>query len=318
MVNDFIAALENVPFFNTAAFGIISLVLVGASWCLVGAIAGKVPKLGYSMETLFLTGSAFAMLLIGCVCTVTGIGKCEPVPLLLTSIAFFLGGAGCFFQGVAMSRAMQCGPNGIIWAIIQSAMIFPFIFGVTFYNVKLNILRIAGIILMLAALIMFAFAKDNSKKASGSWQLWTFCALLVVGIEQVVTSIPFYYQETKGISSMFNIFSMMFGYFISSITVMLFKTEYFTELKNVVRKKSFWIYSMALLPLAALIAIILQLPGMRAMADNNLGAMSFPILVGSCITAFTLYSAIILKEKFKIIDLTALLSCIAGQILLCM
>ena len=99
---------------------------------------------------------------------------------------------------------------------------------------------------------------------------------------------------------------------------MLFKTEYFTELKNVVRKKSFWIYSMALLPLAALIAIILQLPGMRAMADNNLGAMSFPILVGSCITAFTLYSAIVLKEKFKIIDLTALLSCITGQILLCM
>ena len=99
MVNDFIAALGNVPFFNTAAFGIISLVLVGASWCLVGAIAGKVPKLGYSMETLFLTGSAFAMLLIGCVCMVTGIGKCEPVPLLLTSIAFFLGGAGCFFQG---------------------------------------------------------------------------------------------------------------------------------------------------------------------------------------------------------------------------
>ena len=318
MVNDFIAALGNVPFFNTAAFGIIALVLVGASWCLVGAIAGKVPKLGYSMETLFLTGSAVAMLLIGCVCAATGIGKCETVPLLLTSTAFFLGGAGCFFQGVAMSRAMQCGPNGIIWAIIQSAMIFPFIFGVTFYDVKLNILRIVGIVLMISALIMFAFAKDNSKKSSGSWQLWTFCALLVVGIEQVVTSVPFYYQETKGISSMFNIFSMMFGYFVSSITVMLFKTAYFTELKNVVRQKSFWIYSIALLPLSALIAIILQLPGMRAMADNNLGAMSFPILVGSCIAAFTLYSAIILKEKFKIIDLIALLSCIAGQILLCM
>ena len=319
MINDFISALGNVPFFNTAAFGIIALVLVGASWCLVGAIAGKVPKLGYSMETLYLTGSSIAMIFIAIVCgATTGIGKCAITPLLLTSGAFFLGGVGCFFQGVAMSRAMQCGPNGIIWAIIQSAMIFPFIFGVAFYDVKLNILRILGICLMIGALVMFAFAKDNSKKTSGSWQVWTFAALIVVGIEQVVTNIPFYYQETKNISSMFNIFCMMFGYLVSSIVVMLFNKNCFTELKTVICKKSFWIYSVSLLPLAALIAIILQLPGMRAMADNGLGAMSFPILVGSCIAAFTLYSAIILKEKFKIIDLIALISCIGGQILLCM
>ena len=317
MSGNFLAAADHTAFFNTSAFGISSLVLVGASWCLVGAIAGKVPKLGYRMELLFLTGSALSMAVMGAVFAFTGIGNSTLIPLVLTSGAFFLGGAGCFFQGVAMSRAMQCGPNGIIWAIIQSAMIFPFICGVVFYDVKLNWMRIAGIILMLAALTMFAFAKDNSKKAAGSWQFWTFMALLVVGIEQVITNIPFYYQETRGISSMYNIFCMMAGYLVSSVAVTAFKREYIAELKKTAGQKSFWIYSIALLPLSAFIAIIFQLPGMRAMADNGLGAMSFPILVGSCIAAFTLYSSFVLKEKFKFIDLVALSCCVAGQIFLC-
>ena len=75
--------------------------------------------------------------------------------------------------------------------------------------------------------------------------------------------------------------------------------------------------SLALLPLAGLFAVLFQFPGMRAMADNGLGAMSFPILVGSSVAVFTLYSAIILKERFKFIDMIALLSCVAGQIMLC-
>ena len=92
MSGNFLSVSDCTAFFNTSAFGITSLVLVGASWCLVGAIAGKVPKLGYRMEALFLTGSIIAMIFIGAVCAVMGIGKCSTLPLLLTSGAFFLGG----------------------------------------------------------------------------------------------------------------------------------------------------------------------------------------------------------------------------------
>ena len=317
MLNDFFISLESIAFFKTLIFGIIALCTVGVSWCLVGAIAGKVPKLGYTMESLYLTGGAVSMVFIGAVCAVTGIGECAAMPLFLTSAAFFLGGAGCFFQGVAMSRAMQSGPNGIIWAIIQSAMIFPFIFSVIFYDVKLNLLRVIGILLMLSALMLFALAKDNSQKSGGAWKMWTFLALLVVSIEQVVTSIPFYYQQTKNISSMYNIGCMMFGYVVSAIIMIFIKTERVAALKKSLGEKSFWIYSIALLPLSALIAVVLQLPGMRVMADNGLGGMSFPLLVGSCIVAFSLYSAMILKEKFKIIDIVALIFCVGGQVLLC-
>ena len=313
-----ISAFTSASFFSTAIFGIIALVMVSFSWVLVGVIAGKAPKLGYTMEAIYITGSLLSMIFAGAICFFTGIGKCDFVPMFWTAAAFFLTGAGCFVKGLIMSRIMQCGPNGIIWAIIQSAMLFPFVFGVVFYDVKLSMIRGIGMVLMLVALAMFAFSKDNSSKGTGSWQFWTFFSLVLGGLDQIVTSVPFYYPQTKGISSMFNIFWLMAGYFVIGVVAIFLKKNLWNNLKTSVKEWSFWIQSLALLPLSGLFVILFQFPGMRAMAENGLGAMSFPILVGSCVSLFTLYSAVILKEKFRIADFSALVVCVVGQIMLCM
>ena len=312
-----LSAFVSAPFFSTAAFGIIALIMVSFSWVLVGVIAGNAPKRGYTMDEIYLTGSALSLILAAAACTVTGIGKCDFVYIFWTETAFFLTGAGCYIKGRMMSNIMQKGPNGIVWAIIQSAMLFPFVFGVLFYDTKLSIKPGIGMVLMLSALALFALTKDNSNKGSGSWLAWTFLAMCLGGVDQIITSAPFYYPQTKAISSMFNIFWLMAGYFVVGLITFCCKKDLRSNLKKSVKEVNFWIQSLALLPLSGLFVILFQFPGMRAMAENNLGAMSFPILVGSCICLFTLYSAIILKEKFKIIDLIALLSCVAGQILLC-
>ena len=313
-----ISTFTSAAFFSTAAFGIIALIMVSFSWVLVGVIAGKAPKLGYTMEAIYLTGSALSMIFAAAICMFSGIGKCEPIPLFWTAVAFFLTGAGCFVKGLIMSRIMQCGPNGIIWAIIQSAMLFPFVFGVVFYNVPMSAIRGFGMVFMLFALGMFALSKNNKSQGTGSWQFWTFFSLVLGGLDQIVTSIPFYYPQTKGISSMFNIFWLMAGYFVIGIIVFCWKKELRTNLISSVKKASFWVQSLALLPLSGLFVILFQFPGMRAMAENQLGAMSFPILVGSCVSLFTLYSAIILKEKFRLLDFIALVICVTGQIFICM
>ena len=122
-----ISSFTSAAFFSTAAFGIIALIMVSFSWVLVGVIAGKAPKLGYTMEVLYLTGSVISMIFASALCIITGVGKSEFAPLFWTAAAFFVNGAICFTKGLIMSRIMQCGPNGIIWAIIQSAMLFPFL-----------------------------------------------------------------------------------------------------------------------------------------------------------------------------------------------
>ena len=312
-----ISAFASCAFFNTAAFGIIALVLVSLTWVLLGVIAGKAPKLGYTMEGIYLTGSVLSMIFAGTICLISGIGTGEFAPFFWTALAFFINGALCFVKGFLMSKVMQSGPNGIIWAILQSSMIFPFIFGVAFYGVKLSGIRVSGMIFMLIALGMFALTRNNSSKGKGTWQFWTFFMLFLSGLDQIAASLPFYYPQTKGISPMYNIFWIMAGYFAVSFITVCARKELRENLKASVKKVSYWMQSLALLPLAGLFAVLFQFPGMRVMADNGLGAMSFPILVGSSVAVFTLYSAIILKERFKFIDMIALLSCVAGQIMLC-
>ena len=315
-----ISAFASAPFFGTITFGITSLVLVSLTWVLVGIIAGKAPKLGYTMEAVYLPGSIISMIFAAAIFMFTGVGKCEFTPLFWTAAAFFVNGAICFTKGLIISRVMQYGPNGIIWAIMQSAMIFPFIFGVAFYNVKLTIIRVIGMVLMLFALGLFAVAKNNKSdknSSSGSWQLWTFLTMVLGGVDQIAASLPFYYPQPKEISPLYNIFWIMAGYFAIGLIIVCLKKDVRENLKCSVSKLSFWVLCLALLPLAGVFAILFQFPGMRAMADNNLGAMTFPILVGSCVVLFTLYSAVILKEKLKTTDFIALFICVTGQILLC-
>ena len=74
---------------------------------------------------------------------------------------------------------------------------------------------------------------------------------------------------------------------------------------------------MCWVPLTALVIFTLQIPGMRAMADNGLGGMSYPVMVGSGIIAFTLYSVFLLKEKLTVTDLAANICCVAGLLCIC-
>ncbi|MBR7118853.1 MAG: hypothetical protein IKC77_01480 [Lentisphaeria bacterium] len=323
MYQQLVSYLDGIPFFHSSVFGIISLVFLGLSWCLVGAIAGNAPKKNIRMEHLLLSGGLIAALIIFIFMLISGVSYTSNTPkiaLYLTLAAFFASGVCCYFQHVLTSRAMQNGPNGVIWALTQSAMIFPFIAGIVFYGVKFTILRLAGIILVLAALVIFGGTKEHgSSSGKGKWKLDAFTVLIVISFSQVVTSLPFYYKETEGVSAPLCICCMMLGYAAAAAALMAPKMDKaaLLEFKNAVCRRDFWVYCILLLPTAAVIAVILEIPGMRAMADNGLGGMSFPLMVGSCICGFSLYSAVVLKERFKAAELVALAFCIGGLCMLC-
>lgn len=322
MYQQIITYLSSFSFFNSVAFGILSLVIVGASWCIVGAIAGKAPKLNIQMEHLLLSGGIISMIISAIFMYLSGSAFTPDTPkaaLLLTLLAFFIDGVMCYVQHVGTSKAMQHGPNGVIWALTQSAMVFPFMVGIIFYGVQLTVLRLAGIILLLTSLALFGGVKSDSGAAKGPWKLPTLIVLIVVIIGQVSVNIPFYYKETKGISNCFCILVMMIGYIIPAFIKLLLdkKGGFVQDMKKTFSRKEVWLCSVLLLPVAAVIAFTLQIPGMKVMGAHGLGGMCFPLMVGSCIASFSLYSVIVLKEKLKAMELTALILCITGLVCLC-
>ena len=319
-VFEFISNIASqVSFFNTAAFGIMAMVIVGSSWCLIGLIMGDAPKRGIEPSLVQLFGAAVSVtvgliIMISTSAYPTGSMKA----IILTCAAYAFSGGANFFMLQIMSSAMQSGPNGIIWSIIQSALVFPFIGGIIFFGVEVTVCRIIGIILLLTALVLFAFTKNNENR-DGNWKIKAFICLAICAVQQNITTAPSYFAEARGVTSIVRALSSGAAILVSAIIYNLCRAtpERKAQFKSNIRNLTLWKYIGGLQFFNLLFAYTLFYPGMNVMADNGLGGMCYPMMVGSCIVSFTLSSVLLLKEKIRIIQIIALAVCITGLVFVC-
>lgn len=319
MFNVISNALAQVPFLSSVWFGIITMVIVGSSWCLIGLIMGDAPKKGIEPSLVQLFGAVVSVS-ISCIIMVatsaypTGSLKV----ILLTCGAYAFSGAVNFFMLQIMSSAMQSGPNGIIWAIIQSALVFPFIGGIVFFGVELSFLRGVGIFCLLAALMLFAMTKNNEYKG-GNWKLKAFICLGMCAVQQNISTAPSYFAEARGVSSIVRTLASGAAILTAALIYNLVKMtpEYKEQIKRSIRNITLWKYIGGLQFFNLLFAYLFFYPGMNVMADHGLGGMCYPMLVGSCIISFTVSSVLLLKEKVKPVQIAAILVCIAGLVFIC-
>jgi hypothetical protein len=187
MFDTIVSYFNSIPFFSSAAFGILAMVIQGCSGCAVGLIMGAAPKRGVDPGLVQFLG-AFVSIPVSIAIMVAGNAypQGEFWPVFWTCASSFYTGASNFIMLLIMSSAMQSGPNGIIWAIAQSAFIFPFIISVAFFGVELTFLRLAGIIILLVSVVLYGAIKDNSTK-SGHWKLKAFICLAMCAVQQNIT-----------------------------------------------------------------------------------------------------------------------------------
>ena len=313
--------LSTIPFFGSTAFGIIAMVIVGSSWCLVGLVMGDAPKRGIEPSLVQLGGGIFSVLFSLMIVIVTSAYSTAPFKAtFLICLTYFVGSGINFVMLQLMSKAMQLGPNGVIWSIIQSSLVFPFICGIVFFNVEFTVLRGLGIALLLTALILFAFTKDNSRKTSGAkWKILAFICMVIAAIQQNLSTMPSYFEVSRGVPSIVRSLSAASGTLFAAIIWNLIQMtpERWEQIKKNVKNLTLWKYIAVLQLFGLVFAYTLLYPGMDVMAGKGLGGMCYPMMVGSCIISFTLSSIWILKEKVRAIQLAALIVCIGGLILIC-
>jgi multidrug transporter EmrE-like cation transporter len=321
MFQQILEYIGSVPFFGSVAFGVTAMVIVGGSWCLVGLVMGDAPKKGIDPSLVQLFGALFSTIFSLIIMVATGTySTATPLATVLTCLAYFSGCVLNFFQLQFMSRAMQSGPNGIVWAIIQSALVFPFIGGILFFDVKFTHLRGIGITLLLAALVLFAFTRNNAPgKTDGKWKLLAFSALALTAIQQNLTTMPSYFEAARGVPSILRAMAASGGTLFTAVlwNLCLMSKERWNTLRRGIASPILWKYIAALQFFNLLFAYTLFYPGMNIMAQAGMGGMCYPMMVGSCIVSFTLTSIWLLKEKVSPAQLAALAVCIAGLILIC-
>lgn len=297
-------------------WGIISLVLVGLSWTLVGAVMGFAPKKKIDPAVIQLTGAVVTVTVCSLLLRRTGVGDVDGTTLFFCGLSYWSAGVLNCIMLILMSSAMQKGPNGIIWAIIQSAMIFPFMVGMIFFNVEPKFIRIAGLLFILTSLALSGFGKENNFSGT-RWKLQALAAFAITGVVQNLTSMPSYFEAAQKISPVFRTMVLASGVLTTALVRSWFMRKRIALAENF-KSKWLWIFTLLLQFFGLFFAIVLQYPGMDTLARCGVGSLSYPLMVGSCLVGFSIYSIFILREKNSPLQFAALGSCLAGIIMICL
>jgi drug/metabolite transporter (DMT)-like permease len=243
---------------------------------------------------------------------------CYPDPECAFPVRFWtmasIFGSGFFnyFVLQLMGKAMKSGPNGIVWAIVQSALVFPFLVGVIAFGVALTLPRIGGILAIIAALALFGFAREN-RVHGDAWRAAAIGSLLLAGINQNLSNLPSYFPEAAAVGSVSRSLSAALGTFTAFLLVN-WKTLplRFGDLAN----PMLWRFTACLAGSGLAAGYFLLYRGLNLVAGAGAGAVSYPVLVSSCIASFTLYSLFILKEKMKPLQFGGLGLALVGIVLI--
>jgi drug/metabolite transporter (DMT)-like permease len=145
---------------------ILLLFATGLSWVSVGAAVGHVERRGYNLVRyqILLCIVCVAFGLAGWAAAPTAFLPQDGAPALtwtLVIAATLLCGVFNYLMNMMMGRAMKSGPNAIVWAIIQSGLIYPFLMGWLVFGVPMGIGRFCGITLIVASVFLYAFRGEQ-------------------------------------------------------------------------------------------------------------------------------------------------------------
>ena len=299
------------------------LIAVGLIWTVTGIVMGGSARHGVDTKLMqlvsTLVGSVFLLVLIGC----------NVYPKISISGAVLWYSLGCYFAvgligyvlNETMARAMERGPNGLVWAILQSGMLIPFIVGLYAHDVEPSATRLVGMALLLLSLgLMSMNMNKGSKDMKGkSWLFLSFVAFILCGTQQTINNEPSYSPAVRdGIPVIYRCLVIHLGVmlFASAATLLRgWKSFKLTASRNF-SLSWFWIYALGSKVFDIVSILFLTFNGMDRMAKLGCGAISYPVMVVSCIASFTLYTFIVLKERLSWQPLLGLVCCAGGIVLL--
>jgi len=300
-------------------FGVIAMIVAGLSWITSGYIMSNAPRANIDIRAQMVIMFCTAFLLmsgIGFAC----FGLPENTPdnrIVFYSILV----AGLFntLQFVFVTAAMQRGPNGIIWAIAQSGVVIPFLTGIFFFESKAGMVQWIGFSCIILALVVNGLAKNNQNTAYGKWKLLALLSFLVTGLSQTLQNIPSYLKGSDGVPAAWRTCCFYLSLALGPVIVATMTGSRKKLMKNIsdsVRKRKVWLYTMLIICTSFIADWAFLYPGMDSLAKAGYGAIAYPLMVGTAIVGFEVYSMVALKERPTAAQLLTMLLCLVGCVVL--
>ena len=215
---------------------------------------------------------------------------------------------------ILSNKAMQKGPNGLIWAIIQSAFAFPFLMGILFFQVPCSIVRGVGLVMLLAAMILMGLLGKGNEMNGKRNYIWVFYAVLgflCAGATQCCANIPSYLiqEESDGVWTILS----RIGISASGTVAVIVLHGLFD--RKVFNGKGCKIGTIVMTA-ASILSLLFTFLALDCFAAVNAGAIAYPMIVGISIAVFMVYTAIKLKERLSLPVLLSVLLCLSGIVVI--
>lgn len=305
--------------------GLTLLALLGCSWTVIGGMDSFAARKNANIpRILFYQG--LLTLIIGIVAMTIQKEHLDwrnPQFLFLTG-SLIVSGIAAYLANFFLCLGMSIGPNGIIWSIYQAAMLVPFVLGITIHNDSLTAPRSIGIILLLTGLMALGIGGDIRKKKKNAssdapphrkrlvWLIPALLSFLINGLTMYTIALPSRFQQGElEISSIARSTLLQIGLVLGPLVHSLFKKDIIAVPTKIEANLSVFFILIGLINYYAL-----QFPGIDLLTKAGAGAIALTIPVGVCVSAFTIYSALRLKEKYTPLEWTGLVACAIGVVVI--
>ncbi len=287
--------------------GILLLIATGLSWVIIGIVISRSSAKGWNLDRI-QAGAALLILLGSFILFpfLAGAEAVPPSPSVVISLLF--AGIANYMAFLMMNRAMKSGHNGIVWSLVQSALIWPFLMGILFFGVECTLSRICGVLLILAGILVAGLVRNGSV---GGWKEWlpaALAAFALAGLSQCLANLPSYLGGGE-FSSVAKAAALQLGTLVAfGVLLCLRRTR--------PKEKTAWMPILALAGATVIPQYFLFYRGLDLLAAQGAGAIGYPIVLGSCIAGFSLYSAFILHERVTAASAGSIFFCLVGIVII--
>ncbi|MBD3421050.1 MAG: hypothetical protein GF398_13100 [Chitinivibrionales bacterium] len=214
--------------------------------------------------------------------------------LFQMSAALFLSGIFGAVGMMFMNKGMRMGHHASTWTIGQSALAIPFLAGVVAWRDSVHLWNVLGVAAILAGIALLGKSKEGrttiaTGKKETPWFFIALAALLILGIQQTLTTIPSRWPgwtDAARLRVPLAAAGSLSGYVFFSLLLRRYPD------KNTIK------YG-AVLACVSLPGQLTFFKSLDYFAQASKAAIAYPVAVGTCIISFALYSALVIKEPLN-------------------
>lgn len=312
---------------------VLLLVCTGLTWVSVGAAVGHVERQGYSQirYQILLCLVCVAAGLVGWRLAPTSFLPSRAVPASTWALVVsgtLLCGVFNYLMVIMMGRAMKRGPNSIVWAIVQSGLVYPFLMGWLVFGVHAGPRRLCGMALIVASVFLYATRGkgrgESSPRAPAAplkqWVPAALAGMLFCGINQCCANLPSYLEGGTDFSSTFRTFAVYFGLLAAALVHVAIRRACGRPLEPVKPGElgNLAVWSVGIGMASFLSTKFLTFPGLDKLERLGAGSMGYPVMVSACIVGFFPYGVFVLRERINAHQAVGAVCGIVGILLGCL